>query len=200
MQEVAPPVARVGRPRDQRIDDAVLVATRELLVELGYTRLSYERIAQRAGATRPAMYRRWPSKAHLVHDAVFAADDDELVPSTGSFEDDLRTLIDRTFDAMSRPEARVALPGLLSDLDDPDRRHHVMDGLQGQLRSRLAARVDQAIRDGELDPSADAGLLLDAVVGTLFQRIVARRQLDPTITEGLAELLLHGLQRPRRSP
>ena len=41
-----------GRPRDTRIDDAVLRATVELLEEIGYTRLTIPLVAARAGAMR----------------------------------------------------------------------------------------------------------------------------------------------------
>src|SRR4051795_11981162 len=61
----------LGRPRDPRIDDSVLRATVELLGASGYADLSVDAIAKRAGTSKPAIYRRWPSKAHLVHEAVF---------------------------------------------------------------------------------------------------------------------------------
>ncbi|WP_254848128.1 helix-turn-helix domain-containing protein, partial [Mycobacterium avium] len=64
-------VVDFGRPRDPRIDAAVLRATVELLAETGYPGLLVSAIAQRAGTSKPAIYRRWPSKAHLVHEAVF---------------------------------------------------------------------------------------------------------------------------------
>jgi AcrR family transcriptional regulator len=187
-----------GRPRDPRIDEAVLAATRELLVEVGYTQLSYERIAQRAGATRPAMYRRWPSKAHLVHDAVFPVGATELVPDGGSFADDLRQMVHRTLASYARPEARVAVPGLLADLDDPERRRNVVDGLQDQVRAQLADRVARAVAAGEVRPAVDADVLLDTVVGALIHRVVARRSLDPAFGDQLTDLLLGGLRPSER--
>ena len=65
------PTAPAGRPRDQRIDDAVLAATAELLQEVGYAGLSIAAVAARAGTHKPAIYRRWPTKAQLVHEAAF---------------------------------------------------------------------------------------------------------------------------------
>ena len=74
-------VVDFGRPRDPRIDGAVLRATVELLSETGYPGLLVSAIAERAGTSKPAIYRRWPSKAHLVHEAVFplgTATDDNI--------------------------------------------------------------------------------------------------------------------------
>jgi AcrR family transcriptional regulator len=59
-----------GRPRDPRIEDAILEAARGLLVEDGYSRLSLSGVAARAGSNRPALYRRWRNKLELVTDAL----------------------------------------------------------------------------------------------------------------------------------
>src|SRR5919201_1691169 len=81
-----------ARPRDRRLDAAVLGATRRLLVEVGYRDLSIEAVARRAGVHRPTIYRRWRSKAELVHAAIYPAGDVTLrVPDTGDFARDIRT-------------------------------------------------------------------------------------------------------------
>ncbi len=76
-------VKELGRPRDSRIDNAALAATAELLGEVGYAALSVDAIAKQAGTSKPAIYRRWPSKAHLVHEAVFPAGIATDLPDTG---------------------------------------------------------------------------------------------------------------------
>src|ERR1700746_2144351 len=60
-----------GRPRDPRIDAAILTATADLLVHIGYSNLTLAAVAERAGTTKTALYRRWSSKAELVHEAAF---------------------------------------------------------------------------------------------------------------------------------
>ena len=54
---------RLGPRKDPAIDAAVLAATRTLLVERGYAATSIDLIATTAGVSRPAVYRRWESKA-----------------------------------------------------------------------------------------------------------------------------------------
>ena len=80
----------LGRPRDLRIDEAVLRATVELLGKSGYADLSVDAIARRAGTSKPAIYRRWPSKAHLVHEAAFPINEATELPDTGSLAGDVR--------------------------------------------------------------------------------------------------------------
>lgn len=59
-----------GRPRSLDVDEAVLQATVDLLATTSFAQLSIEQIARRAGVGKPAVYRRWPSKATVVADAL----------------------------------------------------------------------------------------------------------------------------------
>ncbi|MGH3263328.1 MAG: helix-turn-helix domain-containing protein, partial [Trebonia sp.] len=61
---------RGGRPRDPSRADAIRAAVLDLLVEQGYERVTIEAVAERAGAGKATVYRRWASKAELVLDAV----------------------------------------------------------------------------------------------------------------------------------
>jgi AcrR family transcriptional regulator len=105
-----------GRPRDPRIVGAVLEATVELLGETGYADLSVDAIARRAGTSKPAIYRRWPSKAHLVHEAVFPIGEATELPDTGSLESDVRAMVRRSADVLTTPAASAALTGLVGEL------------------------------------------------------------------------------------
>ena len=62
---------RQGSRRDPAIDAAVLAATRRLLIDRGYAATTIDLIAATAQVSRPAVYRRWSSKAQLVHEALF---------------------------------------------------------------------------------------------------------------------------------
>jgi AcrR family transcriptional regulator len=139
----------LGRPRDQRIDEAVLSATRELLLESGYADLSLTAIAERAGTTRPALYRRWPSLAHLVHEAAFPAD--LTIPRTEPrTAPDIRSLVAGSLAAFSHPVARAAAPGLVAAITaDPS------------LHRALLARFSDAL--GGIEQP-----LLDLVAGAAF--------------------------------
>jgi AcrR family transcriptional regulator len=59
-----------GRPRSLDVDEAVLQATVDLLATTSFAQLSIEQIAKKAGVGKPAVYRRWPSKAAVVADAL----------------------------------------------------------------------------------------------------------------------------------
>lgn len=59
-----------GRPRSGDIDMAVGKAVWELLDEIGYEGLTFDAVAERAGCSRPALYRRWPSKRVMVLEVI----------------------------------------------------------------------------------------------------------------------------------
>jgi AcrR family transcriptional regulator len=105
----------VGRPRNPAKDVAVLQATRDLLVEVGYQGATVVAIARRAGVGAPTIYRRWPTKEALVEDAAFGHPQPAPVPApTGDLQADLRAWVATFLDFLADPVTRAALPGLLA--------------------------------------------------------------------------------------
>src|SRR3954463_5064103 len=153
-----------GRPRDPAIDGAVLAGTRELLGEVGWDRLSMVAIAERAGVGRPALYRRWPSKTHLVFEAVFAWSD-EPTPVLASTDSAawVRGSFAYTRELFGRPEVRAALPGLLSSMHDhPDLR----TALWKEFGVPGIASLEELLRaDGSADAATDAQAMMILVIG-----------------------------------
>src|ERR1700742_144466 len=58
-----------GRPRSKQSEEAILTATTKLLTSEGYARLTLSKVAARARASKSTIYRRWPTKEHLVIEA-----------------------------------------------------------------------------------------------------------------------------------
>jgi pimeloyl-ACP methyl ester carboxylesterase/AcrR family transcriptional regulator len=187
------PARTPGRPRDPDIDAAILEATRELLVEHGYAALTVGAVAARAGSTRPALYRRWSSKAHLVYDAVFPSEPLDALPRDTTFADHLRTLTERIVASYSRPLAREAVPYLLAEMREPQRRSSIVDHLLQQARSDLAARAATAVAAGELRPGIDSDLLLDLLHATALQHALSPAGHDDApLADRLVPLVLSG--------
>ena len=116
---------------------------------MGYARLSIAAVAARAGTHKPAIYRRWPTKAQLVHEAAFPTDDTACIPDTGDLRDDLASMVRGAVELFARPVVRAAVPGLLAEFaGDP--------GLHAQLLARLSDQVWGAMRD-RVAAATDAG-------------------------------------------
>ncbi|SFR91353.1 transcriptional regulator, TetR family [Agromyces sp. CF514] len=92
----APGAPRLGRKRDHSRDPEILDAAIEVLAETGYEGMTIEMVAARAKAGKATLYRRWPSKAELVLDAVACmkrGDVEAPLPDTGTLRGDLVALI-----------------------------------------------------------------------------------------------------------
>jgi AcrR family transcriptional regulator len=82
----------VHRPRvEGEREDEILDATVDLLMEVGYDRLTMDAVAKRARASKATLYRRWATKASLVVEALVRAKESPhpVEHDTGSLRSDL---------------------------------------------------------------------------------------------------------------
>jgi len=184
-----------GRPRDRRIDEAVIAATRELLVSEGYSALSLAAVAGLAGTNTPAIYRRWPTKVHLVHEAAFP----EALASgetTGDLRADVEGMVRATAELFSDPVVRAALPGLVSDLHPhPELHRELMGKLWVARLDELQEQLDRAADAGLVRPGVQAEHLLGVIGGSALLSVLtpSGQQLDDAWIAAIAALVLEGI-------
>lgn len=79
------------RRRGSELEDAILDAAWQVLIELGYAGFTYEAIAARAGTSRPVLYRRWPQRDDLLLATLtrFWWSKPVELPDTGNLRDDV---------------------------------------------------------------------------------------------------------------
>src|SRR3954453_5638817 len=185
-----------GRPRDPALNAAILAATRELLLEVGYPALSMEAVAARANVGKPTVYGRYPSKGALVFDAVFGRTMPRPMPGTGDLSADLREAYDWAVAEFAAPEARAALPGLIAELSaSPQMAPLVRTRVLEPEYARVHEMLNQAQRRGEIRADADLPLVTDAFLGPALARAPLPDQpLDRASGARLVELILIGLR------
>ena len=194
-------VTASGRPRDPRIDAAILGATADLLVEIGYANLTMAAVAERAGTTKTALYRRWSSKAELVHEATFPIAPTALTAPEGDIAGDVRAMIAATRDVFSTPVVRAALPGLIADMAaDADLNTRVVGrfaGVFGVVGTRLA----HAVHRGQVN-DVDASRLIEIIGGATLLRLLLEpdRELDDAWVDQTAAIVVHGVMPERARP
>src|SRR5205085_2339194 len=81
------------RWRSRRAESAILEATIALLGEVGFSGLTIDGIAARAGVGKATIYRHWSSKAEVAVEAFKAFIPPLDDPDTGSFADDVRAVL-----------------------------------------------------------------------------------------------------------
>ena len=190
-------VSGAGRPRDPRIDAAILTATADLLVQIGYSNLTLAAVAERAGTTKTALYRRWSSKAELVHEAAFPVAPTALAGPAGDMAADLQAMIAAARDVFATPVVRAALPGLVADMSaDAELNARVMSRFAG-LFSAVQARLSEAVNRGEVHHDVDPDRLIELIGGATLLRLLLRpdEPLDDAWVGQTTAILVHGVTR-----
>src|SRR5262249_3216468 len=146
---------RRGRPLDPSRDAAILSAALEGLAELGYDRLSMDEIAARARAGKGALYRRWPSKAALVVDALVAWREEFspiLIPDNGSLKEDFEALAASVpdFDEAARQQMGVLLGVAGAASRDSELRAALAANLLERPRRIFSTILRRAVDRGEI--------------------------------------------------
>lgn len=190
-----PPAA--GRPRDHRIDESVLRATTELLEEMGYLRLTVGAIARRAGTNKPAIYRRWPTKARLVHEAVFPiAGRAEAIPPEGDLRSDIRALVAIGVEFLGRPAARAALPGLMAEMaGDAALQAEVLGRFATGSWAWLQQRLRTATARGEVRSDVEPSSVLELITGAavVASGIRPQDELGAEWVERIVDIVIRGI-------
>jgi AcrR family transcriptional regulator len=185
-----------GRPRDPRIDAAILAATAGLLVEIGYANITMAAIADRAGTTKTALYRRWSSKAELVHAAAFPAAPTALEMPAGDIAADMKAMIAAARDVFVRPVVRAALPGLIADMAADATLHARVMGRFAELFDAIRVRIDEAVDRGEVHGDVDPVRLVEVIGGTTLLRLLLHPDgdLDDSWVEQTTAIVVHGVK------
>jgi len=136
-----------------------------------------DEIAARAHAGKGTLYRRWPSKASLVVDAIVAWREQVTpltIPDTGSLAGDIAAMIAAVpeFDHATQQQMAVFV-GLASAASrDPDLRKALADNLLPRPRRIIREVLDRAVARGEIAADRDLDLVPDVLIGLNILRIL----------------------------
>lgn len=187
--------ARVGeqRPggRAARVRAAVLGATEELLMEVGYDELTIDEVARRAGVHKTTVYRRWPTKPELIADAVREQSAEAVpIPDTGSLLGDLRQLARDVARNIGSEGGSRRSRSIVAAAASSDELARGVNAFWAHRLEMCAPIVERAIARGELSPDVDGGVLIEALVGPIWLRLLVTGELiDDRLTDQLAELM-----------
>lgn len=173
-----------------------MTATRQLLIDVGYDQVSMDLIARAAGVSRPTIYRRWPSKAHVVFDAAFGAvgGGGAALPRSGDFEADLREFIRGAVGFWREPVVEAATMGILAERRrDPELHIRTQQLLGDRIRGELAGLVRAGVEQGVVRADIDTTTLFTVLVGTTFYgALVDGRDDTDHLVDELCALVMQG--------
>lgn len=189
-------VTQPGRPRDRQLDRAILTAARDLLAAGSYAELSMESVAAHAGVGKKTVYRRWPSKAPLVAEAVLEAyggSGSFPVADTGDIRADLRSwLNDHANFLAEAPNGALIRALVAAAAANSSDGVALYQQLSAPQHEGLMTRLRQGMRDKQIRDDADLDAVADALIGTLLLHAL-NHGASPTRLDALLDALLNGI-------
>ncbi|WP_341717702.1 TetR/AcrR family transcriptional regulator [Micromonospora sp. FIMYZ51] len=176
--------------RNERARRAILDAALDLLTEAGYTELTVEAIAARAGVGKQTIYRWWRGKGGVILDALVeaVAAGGMVLPDTGDLRADLRTVLRGTVAEFADPKLSASTRALtIETLADDELAVQVRDRL---LRPQLAAvrdRLRAGQRAGQVRTDVDLDQAVELLFGPVYHRWLLR---TGPLTEEYADQLV----------
>ncbi|MER6204601.1 TetR/AcrR family transcriptional regulator [Streptomyces sp. NPDC058420] len=202
MQSSTPAPRAAGRPRSATADTAILAATREALVELGWSKLTLGDVATRAGVAKTTLYRRWAGKNELVVDAVAELFDELRLPDRGTLAADIEGVVLQFAAILARPEAKSGLMAVVAEsIRDDALRERIRESIVDRQKRLVLEGRARAQARGELPPETDpeeaartADLIFDVVAGAVVHRtLVSAEPADERWVRSFTQVLLLGL-------
>jgi AcrR family transcriptional regulator len=171
------------------ISDAVLVE----LAEVGFGRLTFENVAERAGTGKSPLYRRWPDTTSLVIDTLEElGSDPDAYQRTGRLRDDLVGITRH----MTKPIEGVKADAFRSLLGEAHRYPELLARFKLQILDPLFEALTNVLRDAADRGNISPERLTPAVLDVLHALIMKRTLLDThdlteqEIAEMIDEVLL----------
>jgi AcrR family transcriptional regulator len=144
------------RRRGQELEDAILGAAWDQLLDGGYGNFTVDAVAERAETSRSVIYRRWDDRDELVKAAIAAGLRSTRIeaPDTGSLRQDVIELLRRSSAARAQlaPILSVLIGSSFSatGVSFADVRTQM---LRGRTRGAMDDILDRAVERGEADPA-----------------------------------------------
>jgi AcrR family transcriptional regulator len=185
-----------GRPRDGAFDARILDATLALLAEVGYQSMSLDDVAAKAGVSKPAIYRRWSSKAQLATAALARLQAASAPERSGAPRDDLVTLLASFRRLLLRPNGLALIGTLLAEEhSNPELIALFRERIVATRRAQVRALLEDAAARGELRRGADLDAATNALIGSFYARYLSGERIGPDWPERVVALVWSGLAR-----
>ena len=181
------------RRRSEKSRTAIVSATRELLLDRGFDKLSIEAVAARAGVGKQTIYRWWPSRHALAADVILEDADNILRPIRQT--DDVTADVSRwavnlaTTLTTARGHAMLRIL-TTAGMEHPDTKARLHAGFSAPLHEAVMNRLAAEGVD-----AAAARVAADAIVGGVVYAILSEgRSFAPERAESITRTVIGGVR------
>ena len=187
MPSQSPPPTNRGRPRDPRTRAAILAAARALLEKGGLTAVTIEAIADKAGVSRPTIYRYWPNAPAVAMAAFLEASAAPAGKASRSPLAALRAQLHAIADAFAAPTGRSVAAMIAAAQSETELAKAFRNEFIARNRDAARTLIERCIAERLVAAPADIELALDLIFGPLFYRLLMGHA---PITRGLVDQLI----------
>lgn len=139
------------RRRGEVLEEAILLAAWDELSKTGYTHLTMENVASRAGTNKAVLYRRWANKSDLVIAALhkYLPKFTNEIPNTGNLRDDVYAYLHLLAEPL-KPIGAQTIKGLITEQFGSTIMASMPQVIQPRSESKLTAAMTTILKNAEL--------------------------------------------------
>lgn len=181
------------RQRGEVREEAILLATLELLAEVGYDRMTMDAVAARAHSSKATIYRRWPGKPELVVSAVkrYTASPAVAPADGGDLRQDLLAVLQAMRSSLADQDAALILGLMIAMRRDAELAAAVRSQVVTDKGEAFGAVIARAVARGELSATVDHALFVEISSAMLFSRLfITGEPLDDAFIDHLVDAVL----------
>jgi AcrR family transcriptional regulator len=184
-----------GRPRSEERRDAVLKAAMELMREDDLRRASVDRISARSGVSKATIYKWWPNRTAVAIDAfLHQMMADAPVPDTGSAAEDFRLTLRGMMGFYTSPLGAIYAQLVGESQFYPTERERIRTHQVNVRRAAVSKIWDRGVARGELDPNLDPEVALDLIFGpAMYRRATGHAGLTPAHADAIVATAMRAL-------
>jgi AcrR family transcriptional regulator len=191
------PMALRRRPggRSARVRAAAIAATLAELAENGYSALSLESVARRAGVHKTTLYRRWGTREDLVLEAMLDRASEHIsVPNTGSLRKDLFELVQTAAANAASPEVAAMARAVVAQMPHDSRLAAANRRYWDERLALDGMIVEQAIERGEVAPDTQPRQVIESVLGPIHLRLLLTGEpVSPEFLKAIVDVVVDGI-------
>lgn len=169
-----PPTRSRGRPRSDSTHRRILLAARDLLMERNFAEFRIEHVATRAGVSKAAIYRRWPSRQALAQELLVELAGPHIeIAETGDTREELLACVINPMRAVTDTPFGPVIRSLLSQIaTDPRLGDPFRATVVQARRDEIARVIERGIGRGDLRRDADPRIATELLVGPVYFRVM----------------------------
>jgi AcrR family transcriptional regulator len=178
-------------PRIERTRCAVLEATIALLAESGYGAVTIEAVAARSGVAKSTIYRHWPGRVELIHDAFLELKPPVAPPCQGDVREQVITVLEDFARNAGESQWARCLPSLIDAAARDPEAARLHNELSCRGRQSLVDLLAAGVANGDLPPDLDPELMTEALAGPILLRmLLSLPALEPAQVRDLVDQLI----------